>query len=171
MKYLYISLFIGLLLACKDKAAKENTVNTVEPPVKVEEIPLHGATMRKPDANFIQEAKSQKANQDLMDQIWHYSFALSIQEETPKENIYKGHWIDLLPEGKFKKGIYQDTTETGYYIFKEEGAVLELRSEAASSEWRIKMDPTNLLLIGTSTYGNNSWQIKLSRNAELPTPK
>lgn len=168
MKYIYISLLISLVIACKDKNPKVNTVNSVDPPVQVEEIPLQGAKMLKPDANFIESAKSQKPNADLTDQIWHYSFALSIKEETPKENIYKGHWLDLMPGGVFKKGIYQDTTESGYYIFKEEGAVLELRSEEASSEWRIKMDPTNMLLIGTSTFGNNSWQIKLSRRPALP---
>lgn len=168
MKYIFISLLMISVIACKDKNPTANTVNTVEPPVQVEEIPLQGAKMLKPDAKFIQSAQSQATNADLTDQIWHYNFALSINEATPKENIFKGHWLDLMPGGVFARGIYQDTTEKGYYVFKADGAVLELRSEDTASEWRIKMDPTNMLLIGTSTFGNNSWQIKLNRKPALP---
>ncbi len=169
-------LFISFLLlsSCKGKTTKPTppagipeTTATAETP-KVETVPPLPVAHKLPDASFISSSKSQKYPPLLVDQIWHYSFALSIKDEVPKENLYKGQWLDLLPDGTFKQGLYDATTDSGYFTYNEKDGLLELRSDKASSEWKAKFDPTHMILIGTAKYGNNPWQMKLARRASLP---
>lgn len=160
-------------ICCKDNKQQINDPANAESETEIEEIKLPPAAMNKPDAKFMEAASKQKINNEITDQIWHYAFALSIKDPTPKENIYEGQWLDLLSNGTFKQGLYQDTTDSGYYLFTEteQEDILELRSDKAASEWKVKKDPANLLLVGTSKYGNNPWQIKLRRSASLPEKK
>ncbi|MBK6546509.1 MAG: hypothetical protein IPO78_07660 [Saprospiraceae bacterium] len=158
-----------LLICCKNKENKSTEAISGSENSKLEEIKLAPPTMGRIDDQFIQLSQSQKENLDLTNMLWHYSFALSLKEAAPKENIYKGQWLDLLPKGEYKKGLYGETTETGRYIFDEKTTFLELRSTTGtSSEWKVKVDPATMILIGTAKYSNNPWQIKLSRVDTLP---
>lgn len=170
---LFAFIMVICSLSCKDNKEAVNADSETKTEAEVEEIKMPPAAMNKPDAQFKEAAAKQKINSELTDQIWHYAFALSIKDPTPKENIYEGQWLDLLSDGTFKQGLYQDTTDSGYYLFtdSEQDDLLELRSEKAASEWKVKMDPAHLLLVGTAKYGNNPWQIKLKRSALLPEKK
>ncbi|MCC6754518.1 MAG: hypothetical protein IT266_11110 [Saprospiraceae bacterium] len=164
--------FTLLIASCKDKAepAAETAETTGSEPVVTQEVVPPAPVMNKPDPDFISKSKTQKDKAEVVDQVWHYYFALSIKDPTPKKNLYEGQWLDLKPGGTFARGLYQDTTEKGFYLYSDNGSegLLELRSDTAASEWKVKYDPSNMLLIGTAKYGNNPWQIKLKRSDKLP---
>ncbi len=122
------------------------------------------------DQAFMDLCSSMKPAPMVTDSIWAFYFALSLSEATPKENIYQGHWLDLLDGGKYKKGIYESTTDEGYYWYKPEDKTIEFRSTQrdSSSEWGLRVDPDAMLLIGTAKYNNNPWQIKLLRKFSYP---
>lgn len=167
---------IGIsLISCKDneKPTPNPEPSATQEETKEEEIKMPTPSIRKPDTKFIEASRGQQNESSVTDQIWHYVFALSIKDPTPKQNIYEGHWLDLLPDGSFKQGVYQDTTDHGYYTFTKNGEeqILEMRSDKGASEWKVKTDPAHMLLVGTAKYGNNPWQIKLSREQSLPTKK
>ncbi len=170
MQILRVLALILLFSQCKNKEnASIGTSSQTPTNNKVEEMKIPPPVMGKIDDKFIQLAEKQKDAPDLVNMIWHYTYALSIKEEAPKENIYKGQWLDLLTKGDYKKGLYVETTESGKYIYDEKTGLLELRSTiGTSSEWKVKVDPAHMILIGTSKYGNNPWQIKLSRRDSLP---
>ena len=96
MRLIILSFTLLFLLSCKGKTSKpsqtpaipEITATATTP--KVESVPPQPVAHKLPDADFISASKSQKFPPLLVDQIWHYSFALSIKDEVPKENLYKG---------------------------------------------------------------------------------
>ncbi len=124
----------------------------------------------KADKDFIQLAESQKDFPMITDSIWNFYFALSISEKTPSDNIYKGHWLDLKSNGQYSKGIFDHTTDEGYFYYNVGKKTVELRSSQrdSSSEWTVKVDPDAMLLIGTERFNNNPWQIKLLRRSGYP---
>lgn len=159
----------ALQLSCKNNPPASEAAAAKADTAKMEEITLPPPTMGKLDGAFIKLAEEQVIEPNLENKIWHYSFALSLKEETPKDNIYKGHWLDLKPKGEYSKGIYGETTESGRYVFNSKAGLLELRSsDGKSSEWKVKVDPASMIMIGTAKYGNNPWQMKLSRKDSLP---
>ncbi|MBK8955633.1 MAG: hypothetical protein IPM34_08760 [Saprospiraceae bacterium] len=161
------------ILSCKDSKTPGNEASVENTESAVEEVKLPPAAMNKPDEKFINASKTQKINDQITGSIWHYVFGLSIKDPTPKDNVFEGQWIYLLKDGTFKQGMYQDTTDSGYFLFTdtEQDDLLELRSDKAASEWKVKMDAIHLLLVGTSKYGNNPWQIKLRKSDGLPEKK
>ncbi len=170
MQIIRIIALLVFFIQCKNKE-KLPMQNSAEPAPnhKVEEMKLPPPVMGKIDDKFIQLAEKQKEVPDLSSMIWHYTYALSIKDAAPKENIYKGQWLDLMSKGDYKKGLYSETTETGKYIYDEKSQLLEMRSTiGTSSEWKVKVDPEHMILIGTSKYGNNPWQIKLTRKDSIP---
>jgi hypothetical protein len=172
MKPVIIFLLSVCLLTCKNKEKNPGIVSEKAPEPNVQEIKAPAPVMGKLDDAFIKLADAQQDVPDLVDEIWHYTFGLSLKDPTPKENIFKGQWLDLLPKGHYKKGLYKETTEDGRYIYDEKTTLLEMRSTSGtSSEWKVKVDPSHMILIGTSKYGNNPWQIKLSRRDSLPEIK
>lgn len=168
MRLILIFLFSICLITCKNKENKSGSGQNAPEP-NLQEIKMPAPAMGKLDDAFIKRADAQKSIPDLEDQIWHYTYGLSLKETTPKDNIFKGQWLDLLPKGLYKKGLYRDTTENGRFIYDEATTILEMRSTSGTStEWKVKVDPSHMILIGTSKYGNNPWQIKLSRRDSLP---
>lgn len=169
MKLLQYLILCGLLIfSCKNKENTNAIPANSEPNLK--ELKAAAPPMAKLDMAFINQAEAQADVPELTDKIWHYNFALSLKETTPKENIYLGKWIDFLPKGHYQLGLYDKTTETGRFVFDKASSLLEMRSVADTSyEWKVKMDPNTLILIGTSKYGNNPWQMKLIRKDEPPT--
>ncbi|NOT37680.1 MAG: hypothetical protein HOP11_09925 [Saprospiraceae bacterium] len=126
--------------------------------------------LKKADEAFIKEATSQKPFLMITDSIWNFYFALSISEATPKDNLYKGRWLDIKEDGSYIQGEYENQTDEGKYLYNTESKTIEFRSinKDTSSEWNVKVDPTAMVLIGTATYNNNPWQIKLVRKSGKP---
>jgi hypothetical protein len=157
------------VFSCKNKEHNNVAHETEEVNPQIQEVATIAPVMAKLDASFIKMADSQKSVSAIEDKVWHYVFALSLKDDTPKENLYKGQWLDFLPNGHYARGIYSDTTEHGRFIYNEENTLLEMRSTKDTCyEWKIKYDPSNMILIGTPKYGNNPWQMKLNRQEKLP---
>ena len=169
MKLIILFLLSLFLITCKNKEKIESgpLQKALEP--NLQEIKLPSPVMAKLDAAFIKLSDAQQDIPELENKKWHYSFALSLKETAPKDNIYKGQWLDILPKGHYKKGLYSEMTETGRFVYDEKTGLLEMRSTSdTSTEWKVKVDPATMILIGTAKYGNNPWQIKLSRRDSLP---
>ncbi|MFN8281112.1 MAG: hypothetical protein U0V49_12610 [Saprospiraceae bacterium] len=159
--------------ACqKAKKAETATVGTSPvPATNSNSTPVPSIVkLLKADEEFIKQATMQKPYPMITDSIWSFYFALSISEPTPKDNIYKGHWLDLKEDGRYSKGLYGNTTDEGYYFYDQLKKTVEFRSSIkdTSSEWSVKVDPDAMLLIGTARFNNNPWQIKLLRRSSLP---
>ncbi|MBK7232809.1 MAG: hypothetical protein IPH93_11250 [Saprospiraceae bacterium] len=172
VKLHFFALLIFSFYSCKSDK-KEST----PAPVSIERPDNEGLNLKnnaavqyaKLDQEFIDWSKTQKEYPMITDSIWHFYFALSIAEETPKDNIYKGHWLDLKEDFTYTKGIYSNKTDEGRYLYIPQNGTIELRSTIdSSSEWKLKVDPDAMLFIGTQKYGNNSWQIKFVRKSGLP---
>ena len=102
--------------------------------------------------------------------LWHYEFAIKVKE-IPKDNPYQGHWIDFEDGGVFEKGVYDKTTVSGTYTYNNDTKILHIIPEKGDedpSEWEIRTNGEVLILVGTSTYGNNNEQIKLVRATSKP---
>ena len=148
---------------------------TTAPPVvqdnttKEEAVPSVKVAFAKIDNDFLNRVRDQKPAPMITDSIWHHYVGISIRIKDPL--IYKGDWIDLLPGGDYKSGKYSRTLDQGKFVFDELSQKLELRSsqQDSSSEWRVKVDPDAMLLIGTEKYQNNPWQIKLVRKYAIPS--
>ncbi len=169
MRLLFIFLLSISLITCKNKEKIDSNSDQNASEPKLEEVKMPAPAMGKLDEAFIKLSDAQKDISEIENKIWHYSFALSLKESAPKDNIYKGQWLDILPKGHYKKGLYEETTEMGRYIYDDKTSLLELRSTSdTSTEWKVKVDPATMILIGTAKYGNNPWQIKLSRRDSLP---
>ncbi|MCC6815483.1 MAG: hypothetical protein IT267_03605 [Saprospiraceae bacterium] len=178
MKFKYVLFSVSSLLAVSCKNGNKNSINAntnsnlpTLADTKVSKATA-GVTVKllKADEAFSKEASAQKPFNMITDSLWHFYFALSISQETPKENIYKGHWLDLKDDGSYQKGEYEQITDEGKYIYHYDNKNIELRStqKDSSSEWNVKVDPDAMLLIGTDRYNNNSWQIKLIRKSVKP---
>lgn len=102
--------------------------------------------------------------------LWHYNFALSVTE-TPKENIYEGYWLDFEDDFSYVKGYYDKVVAKGEYDYNNDTKILEMiptEGDDEPSQWSIKTNGEVIILIGTSKYGNNATQIKLTRERERP---
>ncbi len=123
------------------------------------------------DPAFQSMAQTQKINLMLTDSIWHFYAGVNLRE--PKPTLYKGDWLDLKEGGDYSRGVFDQTTDEGKYVYDDKSTILELRSSRrdSASAWRVKVDPGALLIIGTEKYKNNPWQIKLNRSSGLPIAK
>lgn len=173
MKLYYILLLTTFITVVSCKKEKKVLPVTQSEPTPVTEtvktVSKAEVQYAKLDEAFIQASQKQKANLMITDSIWHVYFALSIASEAPKENIYKGHWLDLKPDGSYTKGVFDQTTDQGKFVYSENTKNIELRSSSdSSSEWTVKVDPQAMLFIGTNKYNNYPWQIKFLRKSDFP---
>lgn len=175
MRYFYF--LLNFLLVCsisckKDKPiTSSNSTNPSNSSLSEAKVPVNSLVkLRRADEAFIKESSSQKPYNMITDSIWNFYFALSISEPTPKDNLYKGRWIDLRDDGTYQQGEYNLTTDEGRYIYRQDKKNIEFRStqKDTSSEWTLKVDPDAMVLIGTEKYSNNPWQIKLLRKSGKP---
>lgn len=172
MRILYTTCLILSFIFFQCKSEKKKSPIEAEPE-KLEKLNIPSPASAQVDESFKALAEKNAPNPDLEDGIWHFQVGLSIKEEAPKNNIFEGQWLDLLPGGQFKKGLFSDTTESGYYTFDAKSKIIQLRAmnTKSSSEWKVMVDPDHMVWVGTPTYGNNSWQIKLRRESGLPEKK
>ncbi len=172
--------FLAIIALFTSFSCKKDKVNKVSNPsneslpslqeTKAAQASLSLVKLLRADDAFIKESATQKPFPMITDSLWNIYFALSISQETPKENIYKGHWIDLKEDGSYLKGVYDSEYDQGKFVYRPQTKTIELRStmKDTSSEWTVKVDPDAMVLIGTERFNNNSWQIKLLRKSEKP---
>jgi hypothetical protein len=83
----------------------------------------------------------------------------------------KGDWIHLLKSGAYLAGRAKDQTHTGKWSYEPNGQTLFLRPDIQDykmSEWKVMATDNVVVLVGTSTYGNNATQIQLLKSDVLP---
>lgn len=102
--------------------------------------------------------------------ILHYTGGI-ISGKDPRDEPFKGHWIDLEPNGSFTSGVYGDKTSGGRWAYNHDQKKLALMPDDTSqkpSEWNVMYNENMVVLVGTATYGDNNTQARLERFTELP---
>ena len=186
MKFLKFFLFsvtlvtVTMLIACKsnDKSSGKQTSEEGSESQVVSDggapSVIHAADITKilSRAQAKGKEKNDKAWAMVTADMWEYDFAIT-PEGSPKKNIFEGHWIDFKDDFSYVKGIYQDTTEAGYYIFdfdnNKQLEIIPLAGGDTASGWRLMTNGEVIIMIGTGKYGNKGWQIKLVRTHAKPT--
>ncbi len=103
--------------------------------------------------------------------LWSYEFVFSGREMS-KPGEYDGHWIDFSPDFSYKYGYYDDERGNGRYHFSINTSTLIMvdnNKDEQAQEWEVKNAGDVMVLVGRSTFGKNSRQIKLNRVQEVPT--
>lgn len=88
-------------------------------------------------------------------------------DQLPKKN----DWLHLVKDGTYKAGRGKDQTHTGQWSYEPNGQTLFLRPDTKDykmSEWKVMFTDNVVVLVGTSTYGNNATQIQMLKRNELP---
>ncbi len=134
---------------------------------------IHASDIEKilPKAQARGKEKNDKAWAMVTADMWQYDFAIT-PEGSPKKNIFEGQWIDFKDDFSYVKGMYQDTTEAGYYIFDFDNDkhldIIPLIGGGGASSWRLMTNGEVTIMIGRAKYGNKGWQIKLVRSHAKP---
>lgn len=105
----------------------------------------------------------------LTNKLFHYNDAVIGKPGTV--NPYAGHWIDLKPDGTYTNGKLQEETGSGRWDYNHAQTLLQLRpnnSNETPSEWKVMHNDDMVVLVGTSTFGNNASQIQWVRRDERP---
>jgi hypothetical protein len=158
---LYILLCLGLLASCKSESANTSSTETTSTDPEHEQVPTtHGneKEMQGTDYTF------------LTHQMFHIRAAI-VTGRDPNDNPYKGHWIDLLPNGTYHYGKQQTELYTGTWSYNHDAGILALNPNVDSekrSEWKVMHNEQMVILVGTQTYGNNGTQMQLIRHADKP---
>lgn len=86
------------------------------------------------------------------------------------ENPKAGHWMDFHENGTYEYGIWSEKTVEGTWSYDNETKLLQLKPASGSqSEWRVMHKEDNVVLIGTTTHGNNTNQEQWVRKAQRPS--
>lgn len=167
-KFNLLILVLLTLVSCQsDPAEKQpgtDTTETEQQRPRIRQPKTNAQPVTKPDP------KVKNAWSILTVDIWHYNFALSVNE-TPDSNIYEGYWIDFEDDFSYRKGYYDEVVAQGYYDFDIDSKILEIIPEEGDdepSQWTIKTNGEVIIMIGTSKFGNNATQIKLVRERYPP---
>ena len=173
-----LALNVLLIVACKNDNTKTTIPTSNTPTVATKpEMPREGLqtvsqsppVYGKVDEAFTKLSGSTKAFAMITDSVWHFHVAITM--DSPDPVIFRGgEWLDLLENGEYNSGVYNEVKDQGRLTYDEKTTILEMRSSKrdTSSQWRVKVDPDAMLLIGTSAYRNNPWQFKFNRAFARP---
>jgi hypothetical protein len=164
MKAIYVICSIVLLLTaygCKQDSAAN--ISSVTDPASAE----NGQSTTEQQDN--QSVTSGHDYTFLTDKILIYNtvFGAGEGEKDPKKN----DWIHLLKSGAYLAGRSKDQTHTGKWSYEPNSQTLFLRPDTQEynmSEWKVMATDDVVVLVGTSTYGNNATQIQLLKSDVLP---
>lgn len=98
-------------------------------------------------------------------------FENSIGSEKGGANPYKDQWIDLMPDGTFKAGTLKTETHKGVWSYNHDTKTLFIKPHSPDhkmSEWTVMHNENMMVWVGTQTYGDNAYQIKMVWSDELP---
>lgn len=99
--------------------------------------------------------------------VWEYQFYYDGEMSKPGE--YEGVWIDFKPDHTYEYGKLQTVQGSGRYNYHfERGELLMVDNQQAEKpkEYTVKGGDAVMVLVGTSTYGDNSIQMKLERQPD-----
>lgn len=98
--------------------------------------------------------------------VLNYLFVYNGREMSKKDE-YTGNWIDFKPDFTYDYGKNDQTTGGGRYHYsmkKNQLVMVDNSRDQNPQEWDIKTGGDVIIMIGTKTYGNNAFQIKLERS-------
>ena len=102
--------------------------------------------------------------------ILNYQFVHNGREISPK-GAYDGAWIDFKADFTYDYGSYNETEGAGRYHFRtdiNQLVMIDNNKSQSPQEWDVKIGGDVLILVGTNTYGNNAYQMKLLRSDNKP---
>lgn len=101
--------------------------------------------------------------------IYHNNATVVIGQD-PGSNPNVGVWLDFHDNGTYDYGRYEAKEGTGKWFYDHDNQLLELApgGDRKPSEWRVMSRDDNLILVGTSKYGNNAQQQRFNRADGLP---
>jgi len=88
-----------------------------------------------------------------------------------KKGEYAGDWIDFKNDFTYEYGRYDEIIGSGKYHYSlDKGEMVMVDNDASKNpqEWTIKAGGDMIVKVGTQTYGNNAFQIKLNRIPQKP---
>lgn len=91
--------------------------------------------------------------------------------EISKKGAYAGSWIDFKSDFTYDYGTYDTTDGSGRYHFRSDInqlVMIDNSKDQNPQEWDVKIGGDVLILVGTNTYGNNAYQMKLQRSDAKP---
>ena len=106
----------------------------------------------------------------LTHQMLHYKTSVTSGKD-PKEQPYKGQWIDLDPDGTFKAGKLKDQTHSGKWTYNHDAGLLLLVPDDTNfktTEWKVLNNDDMVVFVGTPKYNDNGTQIQLIRSDKFP---
>lgn len=102
--------------------------------------------------------------------ILNYLFVFNGSKISKKEE-YIGDWIDFKNDFTYEYGNYDQIQGNGRYHYsmdKTQLVMVDNNDKLNPQEWDIKTGGDVIIMIGTKTYGNNAYQIKLERQPDRP---
>lgn len=103
--------------------------------------------------------------------VLKYEFVYDGKSKAPKA-AYAGAWIDYKRDFTYDYGNYDQIEGSGRYHFRtdiNQLVMIDNDKNQNPQEWNVKISGDVLILIGTATYGTNSYQMKLKRSDSKPT--
>ena len=100
---------------------------------------------------------------------WEYAFVFD--GEMSKPGDHAGEWINYKPDFTYDYGLYQEVLGAGRYHYSYDKSLILMidnNGEFKPEEWRAQNSGDVMILVGTSTYQNNSVQMKLERLDTCP---
>ena len=88
-----------------------------------------------------------------------------------KKNEFMGDWIDFKADFTYDYGNYATTKGEGRYHYRSDInqlVMIDNDKNQNPQEWTVKVGGDVLVFVGTSTYKNNAYQMKLSRSDNKP---
>jgi len=102
--------------------------------------------------------------------IYHNNATVIIGQD-PGDNPNKGQWLNFDDNGTYEFGLYANKEGQGTWFYSNDNSLLELTpgGDRSPTEWRVMSRDDNLILVGTSKYGNNAQQLRYNRREGLPS--
>lgn len=166
-----IFLFVSAIcFSCKQDAKKE----TVNPIQQQQETKVNNK--EKGTAMSILEFRMKENNGQTYAIIeadtWEYKFVYDGNGMSP-EGAYDGQWIDYKADHTYTYGEKATVKGTGRYHYSlDKGLVVMVDNDPAkkAQEYEAKFAGDVMVLVGTATYGDNSYQMKLERIPDSTYP-
>ncbi len=168
MKSFYVLCWIYFV--CTIGACKQDPVTQQAPETPVVADTIKAAPSPTPVQPADQSVTGGHDYTFLTDKLLLYKMVYNGDQQS-KDQPFKDEWIDFDPNGTFKAGKNQKQTHTGQWSYNHETKILFLRpdvKEFKMSEWKVLFNDQMIVWVGTQTYGDNKFQIKLVRSSTLP---
>ena len=162
-----ILLFVLLIASCKNEGGNVNPIN---------DKPKEGFNRaEKGTAASILEFRL-KEEPDIIPIIeadtWEYKFVFD-GNAMSKEGDYDGQWIDFKQDNSYMYGEKDKVKGSGRYHYSFDTSILLMVDNdpnKKAQEYEAKFAGDVMVLVGTSTYKDNAYQMKLERIPDSTYP-